>query len=185
MRHVNDVMKYDGGDIKTGIMYTGGAFKLDGKYSFRVFGKCVLDGVTITDSEVSIEKTGKLTVSKDSAILFSVAPNKPAKTPEGFEPVPPVPDYMDDATRSIAMMIDEVLRTRGLLPAEGADQFDDDDIDDDDSDSLVKSVSSLTLLPNPNSEKTPEPETPQILEDDMEHPEVLVEADDDQVAEAK
>jgi hypothetical protein len=153
MRQIKRCMEYDGGPILEQVLYSGPCrIPLEsGRYVVRVFGEVSYNGILLKD-EVALHG-GDLDVKEDAAVLFVKAPAVPQETPEGFEPVPDVPDFMSEAEQSIYGMVQEVLRRSGLVPAEGEakpssppeDTWDDDT--DDDENLLVGPISNVTLLP--------------------------------------
>jgi hypothetical protein len=172
MRQIAKYLKYDGGPIQAHCLYTGTEkFKLNGQIEFQIFGSAKLNGHTIKDTNIRTQADDDILVlGKDSAVVFHKTP-KNVETPEGYEPVPDIPDYMDEATASIAGMVEEVLRRRGLL-AEGErsvlPEFDEQEFEDDEYDVRIP-LSEATLLPNPNTDdKNDEIQSGQVVDSDLQ-----------------
>lgn len=141
MKNIIDVLKYDGGDIKTGLLYINGSdpIILEGKVDFKAFGTVRMNGVKITDTEFHcrLSKPTEFKVEKDSAILFNSVPIV-SKQIDGFIPVPDVPDMMDAQIAQMHMLFTQWAKAQGLQVKDEGDSpstnLDDDEnmLDDED-----------------------------------------------------
>lgn len=161
MRQILGYLKYDSSPVKQGILYSAGdPFLIDGDVEFCLFGKAKLNGSHIQDTTIKMRcDQVKLVLEKSSSVVFYKVPTIKKAHPEN-EPVPDIPDYEDQAHASIAMMVEEVLRQKGLLAAGEAkpSNFDElfDEFDDDDYEGAE--IDEYTLFEDPNRE------TPDLLQ---------------------
>lgn len=148
MKSISSFLEYTGGEVVPHVLYTSKVpIKLNGKFHFQIFGSAKFNGVTVRDTSITaILENSELVLSKDASVIFHRSPPLTRITEENV-PVPDLPDYEDEATASIAAMIEDVLNKRGYFADRRTTDLDDDEIDDDD-DNTGLPVSSFTLLEN-------------------------------------
>lgn len=134
--------------LRQGIMYYGSeAITFSGEVEFQVFGTAKLNGHLIKDTTIKVfADEGVLSLSGSSSVVFYKVPTHSRIDHGHYEPVPDLPDYGDDMTNSISMIVEDVLKRRGLLAesSTGFDESEDDEYDDEEE----YHVSELFLVPD-------------------------------------
>lgn len=169
MKQINAYLKYDGGEVHPHTMYTGTKpFLFTGKVSFQVFGIAKFNGCTIKDTTIQAKTDqGEIILDGKSAIVFHKCPLV-LKQQEENVPVPDIPDYSSDAEMSIMLMVEDALRKRGVLPAEGAEPDLDDNEYEDELDARIMPISPLTLLEDKHSDIHQDDEPNQTISSDSD-----------------
>lgn len=144
MKNIIGYEKYEGGEIRPLIMYSGTNFKCQGSYDYEIYGqaKCNLSGLLIQGRRRG-HGLVDLTLKPNACIVFWRVPSL-VKHPE-YDPVPDVPEYADEATQHINYLISQYLEKLNIPTLPKYQEY-EEDLDEDEEEIPI---STFSLVDHP------------------------------------